>query len=391
MLIIQGFSETRSTYCRATNYLRLYGWVLSPIVDEIKVYSKNKEIGSAIVGLPSEKIWESHHKQGSKNSAWQFESKIGFQLNSKNLSIHFYKNKNLLFINKFPMNINKKQEKYLEKYLENFKFINDEKIPLGKKYTNIKKILLEFKKKDIEVKNIDFSYKKYMSWFKKVDYFNNYPSYCEAHGGHDIHTKALQHYLSIELLDLHKDDIYMDIASSSSVCPDIVKSFYTKNIFRQDIRYKKGVHKEFIGSNAESIPVLNDSIDKMSLHCSLEHFENDSDINLFEEMHRILKRNGKAVITPLYLSKQARIITSPSVWTTKYNGVTEFPKFTKGYKLVLNEEHKQRYYKRFSVKTLEREILTPFKDKFMFEVYYMEDPKKNILYHPAFTLVCTKK
>lgn len=386
MLIVQGFSEARSVYCRTTNYLRLYGWILSPTIDEIKIYSKDKEIGNAIIGLPSEEVWKSY-KVGSKNSAWKFEGKIGFQINPKHLSIHFYKDNNLLFVNKFPMKINKKQEKYLEK----FKFIEDEKIPLGKKYTNIKKILSDFKKKEIEVKDIGFNYKKYMSWFEKVDYFNNYPSYWETHGGHDIHTKAMQHYLSIELLDIHKNDIYMDIASSMSVCPDIVKSFYTKHIFRQDITYKDGVHGEFIGSNAESIPINNDSIDKISLHCSLEHFENDSDINLFEEMYRILKRNGKAVITPLYLSKKARIITSPSVWTTKYNGVTEFPKFSKGYKLVLNEEHKQRYYKRFSVESLKKEILTPFKDKFIFEIFYMKNPENNLIYHPSFTLVCTKR
>lgn len=224
-----------------------------------------------------------------------------------------------------------------------------------------------------------------------MDYSKNFPKYCsEFNNDSLLHTKAMQHYISIKLLELSALDIYVDIASSNSICPDIIKSHYTNKIYRQDIRYKKGIHDEYIGSNAEDIPLLDNSINKMALHCSFEHFENNSDINFIEEAYRILSTGSKLVITPLYMSETAHILTSPSVWETKY-GLNGFPKFTNNYKIVLNERIKQRQEKVFSPQTLLDEIITPFQEMFQFEIFYLEDLKNDKLsFYPRFTLVATK-
>ena len=69
------------------------------------------------------------------------------------------------------------------------------------------------------------------------------------------------------------------------------------------------MHDHKIGGDAASLPVPDGFATKMALHCSLEHFESDSDIRFFQEAHRVLSPGGKLVVVPLYLTERYFILT----------------------------------------------------------------------------------
>ncbi len=383
MLLLSGFSEERSAYCKISSYLRLYGWILSPHANKVRIFSNNTFLLEIPITLRREEIWTAYNKIGTPFCGWAYEGTIK-DIDPLSLFAHFYNDDTLIFQQKLHIQFDNEKEEYLTQ----FSILNYEKI--SSNVTNIYHQLLDAMGDSVTLLN--FQEEAYLKWFHQVNYCKNYPKYCQEFSGNKIlHTKALQHYIAIQLLDIKKDDIYMDIASSNSVCPDIIKHYYSKNIYRQDIRYEQGLHKNRIGSNAEDIPMPDDSINKMALHCSFEHFENNSDINFIQEAYRLLKMNGKLVITPLYLSETAHILTSPSIWENKY-GLNGFPKFTKDYPIVIKEEISQRQEKVFSVDSLIREIIKPFEALFEFQIFHIDNIYNEALaFYPKFTLVATKK
>ena len=59
------------------------------------------------------------------------------------------------------------------------------------------------------------------------------------------------------------------------------------------------------------MPVPEGFATKMALHCSLEHFEKDSDIKFMAEAKRVLNIGGKLCVVPLYLFQSYAIMTNP--------------------------------------------------------------------------------
>lgn len=144
----------------------------------------------------------------------------------------------------------------------------------------------------------------------------NYHDFVDYYrGGKSINfpEKSLEHYLAAKLLDLSKDDIYIDIASAGSPAAEIYHKLYGCKFYRQDLEFKSGIHGNAIGCEAGNIPVKDGFATKMALHCSFEHFEKDSDIRFIKEAHRVLRKGGKVCILPLYLFNRYAIQTDPSV------------------------------------------------------------------------------
>ncbi len=154
---------------------------------------------------------------------------------------------------------------------------------------------------------------KYLSYLQKAKY-NNYISYFAFNSkAGNFFEKSLEHFISAELLELNKEDIYMDIANANSPAPDIYQKLYGCKIYRQDLWYPKGIYKNIIGGNAGDMPISNNFCTKMALHCSFEHFEGKSDTLFIKEASRVLKDGGKLCIIPLYLFDRYVIQTDPSV------------------------------------------------------------------------------
>ena len=125
--------------------------------------------------------------------------------------------------------------------------------------------------------------------------------------------KALEHLVSAELLRLQPGQVYIDVASSKSVVPEIFHRLFGVKVYRQDLTYPDGIHEDTIGGDAASMPVPDAFADAMALHCSFEQFEGDSDIRFIIEAQRVLKPGGRLCILPLYLSPNYVIGTDPLV------------------------------------------------------------------------------
>ncbi len=151
------------------------------------------------------------------------------------------------------------------------------------------------------------------AYIDKANYPGQYPRYY-ANSSHFLKHKIFQHAITCQLAPPEKGQIWMDVASSSSPFAEILMRHEGVVAYRQDLSYPKGVHGLTIGGNAANIPLPDASIDRISLHCSFEHFEGDSDSGFIQEAGRILKPGGIACIVPIYLCDQRHILSNPRYW-----------------------------------------------------------------------------
>jgi SAM-dependent methyltransferase len=144
----------------------------------------------------------------------------------------------------------------------------------------------------------------------------NYPA--SYYGGgfdpkNNFTEKTLEHFVSLSFLNLSSDKTFIDVAAATSPFFDIVKKKYgIKSAYRQDLVYPKGLHDEKIGGYAHEIPKDDASVDAVSLHCSLEHFVDESDISFFKTLERILKPGGRCVVLPFYIAGHYTIHLDPA-------------------------------------------------------------------------------
>src|SRR5205807_939206 len=71
------------------------------------------------------------------------------------------------------------------------------------------------------------------------------------------------------------------------------------------------IHGRRIGSSAEKIPMQTASVDCMTLHCTIDHFERDCDTFFLREAARVLKPRGKVCVLPVYFAREPENICDP--------------------------------------------------------------------------------
>jgi hypothetical protein len=140
-----------------------------------------------------------------------------------------------------------------------------------------------------------------------------YPSsYRETFGSLFV-EKALEHFVSLELMPVVPDDVFIDIASCSSPFADIVERLDRCTAYRQDLDFPPGLNDRTAGGSAENLPFADSFFSRMTLHCSFEHFEREADIGFVKEVGRVLRPGGTACILPLYVSEVFHNVTDPGV------------------------------------------------------------------------------
>jgi SAM-dependent methyltransferase len=159
----------------------------------------------------------------------------------------------------------------------------------------------------ISVRHFKVDKKEYFEFISKAGYKNKYPDYYKD----NFYEKTVEHFLCYSFLDLRHDDKFIDIASEHSPVKDIFSSLTGCVAYSQDIMYKPGIHGDKIGSNASDLPVLDQSFNAAVATCSIEHFENKSDVLFMNEMERILVKGGRVVIAPLYIYSKCCCQTDP--------------------------------------------------------------------------------
>jgi hypothetical protein len=156
----------------------------------------------------------------------------------------------------------------------------------------------------------------YLRYVRDAEY-DRYRHYWHYRNVHHFTEKSLEHYVAAELLQLSAEDVYVDIASAESPAPDIYHRLYGCKVYRQDLSYPEGLRGDRIGGDAAKLPVPDGFATKLALHCSFEHFEQDSDIRFIREAARVLRKGGKLCILPLYLYTTYAIMTDPAALPRK--------------------------------------------------------------------------
>lgn len=138
--------------------------------------------------------------------------------------------------------------------------------------------------------------------------------------------KVLEYYLTLKLLEPRSGERFLDIASCTSLFPNYAAEACGLDVLRQDLYYEDGVHEvrfpaarseggavpmRCIGSDACELPLDDASVDAMTLHCSLEHFEGDADRRFFREAMRVLRPGGRVLVIPFYCGKEHSEVVHP--------------------------------------------------------------------------------
>lgn len=178
-------------------------------------------------------------------------------------------------------------------------------LPEGDAQTELR-IVAGLEHSSIPVEEFRVDSTAYRSYFAKAQYPPDYYS-------NNIVEKSLEHYIAARLLDLSPSDTYIDIASEHSPVPEIYQRVFGVTAYRQDLSYAPGVRGDCIGGDAAHMPVPSGFADKMALHCSFEHFENNSDTEFIYEIGRVLRPGGAVCFVPFYLSDSYFILTDPEV------------------------------------------------------------------------------
>lgn len=358
-----------SVYFPYSAFLRVRGWLIEPRdLEEIHICNEHgKVLGSAELNQLREDIYKQYPDHDRIDSGWIFEDYIPKDTITENLfAVAKRNNLEITKLRVFP-HIEKQIEFEVNKIIKKQKVVFNRCVLLGDSH-------VYGKLKDLGFAVLDYKidYKDYKKWFENVNYIANYPIYVKEYNiGVPLTAKSLQHYLSIKLTKLKEDDVCVDVASCNSVFPDILKNHHlVREVFRQDINYPEGIQNDRIGSSAAHIPLPDDSVDCMTLHCSWEHFEDGGDVDFFKESLRLLKERGRLCIIPLYLANDYAIMTSPSCWLSKYRYTDEVPAFDNRAAVYINEKMKQRQSKLYSPEILASDVLHKFKEYFDIRIHH---------------------
>lgn len=138
------------------------------------------------------------------------------------------------------------------------------------------KIVNELKQNCFRIKEFFLDLTDYNDFMNRACY-HKFQYYYGGGKSKILIEKSLEHYLAAKLLDLSKDDVFIDVASGDSPVAEIYHNLYNCRTYRQDLLFPEGVSGGFIGGDASNMPVGDGFATKMSLHCSFEHFEQNSD------------------------------------------------------------------------------------------------------------------
>lgn len=379
--ILGGISE--SIYTSYDKSLMIRGWFLSKLdIGNIELYIDEKMISKTNLGITRVDVFNSYPDYNNKNSGFLINIKC--EINDKSNLKLLVKSKNNAILKE--VQVKPKFDNLIESFInalsKKTQLEYDTKVPCD---TDI--LLDRLSRLDICLEKHKIDYKDYYKWFNSVNYYENFPKYVGEFKTY-LERKSLEHYLSIKHLAKDvENEIWLDVASSNSPFADILKKTGVKKVYKQDLNYPEGLNGEIIGSNANEIPLENASVDNITVHCAIEHFENNADYQFIKEAARILKKGGKLCIIPLYIAEKTVLITSPSVYYGKYKNAKDIPIFSDDVELVIiNENARQRQSKFFSLDNLYKKIILDNQDLLNFKLVYHEN-EQHFNKAPIFSLI----
>ncbi len=177
-------------------------------------------------------------------------------------------------------------------------------------------------------------------------------SYVNYMGPDLLDQKMLEHFVSQELIRLPEGGTLLDIGGAQSPFARYVQREHAATAYALDPGYAAGIHGNQIGSRAESIPLPDASVDAMTLHCSIDHFEGDGDSRFIREAARVLRPGGRVCILPLYFAPEPTNICDPSEYALDIT-------FDPDAVIRRVDGHRNRFGRFYTVKTLRTRLLDP--------------------------------
>jgi len=224
-------------------------------------------------------------------------------------------------------------------------------------------ILRQAREAKMTIEELHIERVEYDQYIADAGYDRWYPEYYSF----NRFEKRLEHFVALRLLEVSSRDIFIDVAAENSPVYEIYQRLTGARTFCEDIMYPKGVNGRRIGGDATAMPIGQGFASKAALTCSLEHFEEDSDIRLFHELHRILVPGGKVCVVPFYLYVEDAIQTDPTV-----SGPLELS-FDPTLPIYCAEGWGNRFGRFYSPAGFMSRIFSPLRAMFEFKFYHFPD------------------
>ncbi|GAP96404.1 class I SAM-dependent methyltransferase [Leptolyngbya sp. NIES-2104] len=203
----------------------------------------------------------------------------------------------------------------------------------------------------------------YKQYFDQAEYAKRYPEYYRGNQP----EKTLEHYICYSLFGLGSDDVFVDLASEHSPVPEIFGRLSGAVSYSQDIMYPAGINGNQIGGDACSMPIPDGFATKAALTCSLEHFEQDADTRLFQELARVLKPGGMVCVVPFYVFDREAVQTDPTI------SVPAKVPFDPNATIYCASGWGNRHGRFYSPETFVQRIIRPVQDQFQFRFFYLSN------------------
>jgi hypothetical protein len=123
--------------------------------------------------------------------------------------------------------------------------------------------------------------------------------------------KILEHYLTMKYLPVVQGEVLIDMAAAGSKLADQLTIKSGKTCYKLDLGYSPGICSNRIGANVSHTGLPDSFADVLTFHCAFECLQGDADILFIGEAERILKKNGRWSIVPLYLDHRHFVKLGP--------------------------------------------------------------------------------
>ncbi len=151
---------------------------------------------------------------------------------------------------------------------------------------------------DFEIVSVDLGHAEELEFEQKFDFARYYSK------GSNItyQRKVWEYWFAFKLLGLEhykKDDVYVDIGSCTSMWVFYLRRLFSLNAFGIDICEGPVKEDYYIVADAKALPFSDNSVEGISMQSTFCLLEDD--LEVLHECWRVLKKNGKIIISPLYL------------------------------------------------------------------------------------------
>jgi hypothetical protein len=240
--------------------------------------------------------------------------------------------------------------------------------PYAKKQSKLpspdyKRIYKDFKGASINIIPFRINTDEFREWVEKASFAKEY---AESYGKL-FPEKALEHYVGAKILEINKDDVLIDVAAAHSPWYQIAERLYGCKAYALDKIFSPGIKNAKIGADATKMPLPDNFISKIALHCAFEMFEGDADIQLLPEVRRVLKLRGRMVIIPLYMHN---LYFADSAPISDRRGLD----YQGAERIWRDDGHRVRFSRKYSVASFLKRIAVNL-DGLNLTLYFIENEK----------------